>query len=241
MPITKKPIGVKVAIWTGIFAVTVAIINGIFSHVNAGSTDVASIKPSIDSNININNSKNTVIGNGNTINQSISESGPYDTKNGDNLLERYHNERFNTTIYYPTSWKMDRLPTNGDGFKVIDPNGSATVTFYGRFAFKPDMSNTYTADEWDDYFEALNVDDGDKLIQKRETAFFIKSKGSKNPIPAAELIYYSSDKFSIRKSTIIGDRELTIIVCCSILESDKYKAIFQKIVNDIFVEDDGVM
>ena len=110
---TPTPAAVKAAICTGIFGIVIALIT---VWVNASSkNDVAPVT--------IGNSQNTVVGNNNTVNQSLIEDHPYDASRDTNVLEKYYNARYHTTFFYPSQWQPGWLPDNGDVWNAKDPNG----------------------------------------------------------------------------------------------------------------------
>jgi hypothetical protein len=221
----KTPVGVRAAIWTGIFVLLAAIVTGVINRINN----------SRHPDVSIENSQNAVVGSNNTVNQNISADHDYDATKDGNVLEKYFSPRYHTTFYYPTQWQPGRQPENGDGWSAKDPNGSATVTFYGSQALKPDAT-FYEEDDWHDYYEQLKPDSGGVLLDKEETAFYIRNGQTKSPISAAILKYNIGDTYYIQKTTLDEDGCLTFIVSCSIDDKSKYQAIFNKMINDIFIE-----
>lgn len=174
---------------------------------------------------------------------SISTSVNQDSINGidDRYYKKYFNLRFNTTVSIPQIWVLEELPENGDGFEANDINGSGNVLFSGAIAFKSDLCSIYKDDEIDDFYESVKPYESSSYgVIKDYSTFLVKSKGKLIPTRAILLKYFESDKYCIEKIKYTEEHYLSIKLSCNKSDTSRYKFIFQKMLNDIVIEEGGI-
>jgi hypothetical protein len=156
------------------------------------------------------------------------------------LLKEFYNHRFNTTILYPRKWKMEGLPQNGDGFEVKDTNGSGKILFYGSFAFKDFDGYTYEPEDWEEFSKTIKVDSGCVKIAKIPDYFYYKSGKDKLPLRSMLFSYNCQQEYTLQKITLTNHHSLNLFVSCDVADTEKYKALFDEIMEEVVIEEGGI-
>jgi hypothetical protein len=66
---------------------------------------------------------------------------------------------------------------------------------------------------------------------------YYHSGKTKTPISAARMTYNLGDTYYVKKTALYDDGCANFIVSCAISDKAKYRAIFAKMVNDIYIEE----